>query len=219
LSDAPTGRRRALRPAAAVVAVAAVLFGIALTRAAWSARAERARGDAAFARGDVPLAIDAWERAARLRVPGTRLQARALDRLEELAGEALARGDAATGRAALEAGRRALYASRAAGVVDPARRARIDARLAELLAPADPGPGDLAARRAWHAAALARDDAPAPGFALLAVLGFALWVGGAAGFVLRGLGPDLGLRRRAAALAAAAVVTGLAAWVIGLMKA
>ncbi|HEY3352569.1 MAG TPA: hypothetical protein VGQ83_04925 [Polyangia bacterium] len=211
--------RRGLRAAALAGAVVAILGGIAATRAALSARAEQADGDAALGRGDVRLAIDAYERAARLRVPGLASQARALDRLETVAGRAEARGDAATARAALEAARRALYASRAAGVADPARLARLDARLAVLLARADPGPGDEAARRAWHAAALARAEAPAPGFAALAILGFALWAGGGAAFALRGLGPDLRVRPRAAAVAAGAVVAGLALWVVGLWKA
>lgn len=217
---APAGPGRgALRVAATVAGVLAALLAIATTRVVLSARAEAVRGAAAAARGETRLAIDAFERAGRLRVPLGRTPALALDRLEAIAARADAAGDAATARAALEAARRALLGSRAFGVADPARRARVDTRLAALLGAADAGPEDEAARRAWHAAALARDDAPEAGFALLAVLGFALWVGGAAALALTGLGPDLTLRRRPALLAAAALGCGLVAWVIGLWRA
>jgi len=209
---------RALRAAAAVAGVALVLAAIATTRAVLTARAEIARGDAAAARGDHTLARDAYERAARMRVPGLGAPRRALDRLEAEAAAAGAAGDEIGARAALEAVRRALLGSRALGVSDPARLERVNARLGEIMARGDTVGGDEAARRAWHAAALARDEAPGAGWALAAVGGFGLWVLGGAALALRGLDREL-RRRRGALVAVAAIVIGLVLFVVGLARA
>jgi hypothetical protein len=221
LSDAaprPWPAARARRVVTAALGIALVLAGIATTRAVLTARAEFGRGEEADARGDLALARDAYERAARMRVPGLGAPRRALDRLEALAAAASAAGDEASARAALEAERRALLGSRALGVSDPARLARVNARLGELLARADTVGGDEAARRAWHAAALARDEAPAPGWAIAAVAGFGLWVLGGTALALRGLDRALRLRRPAL-VAVAAIVVGLALFIVGLARA
>lgn len=203
--------RPARRAVAWGAALALALLALAVTRVVASSRTELAAAEQALARGERVLALDAFERAARMSIPGLRSARRALERLEELGDGAAAAGDEAGARAAYEAARRAILGRRALGVPEPARLERINARLAALLARADRDPSDEATRRQWHAARLAQSDAPRAGFALLAVLGFALWVGG---------GVTLALRpARARYWAALAVGGGLALWLLGVWRA
>jgi hypothetical protein len=212
-------RGRLGRGALWVAGAVALILAIVVTRAVMSARTELRDGEAALARGDVVLAIDAFERAGRLRVPAARIHGVALDRLEAIGARAAAAGDLDTARAAYAAARRALLGSRVLTTPEPARLQRVDARLAALLARAGTPAGDAAASQAWHAARLAATPAPRPGFTLLLLLGFGLWVAGAAALALGGIGPDDRLRRPQAALAAAAIVVGLVLWLVGLWRA
>jgi hypothetical protein len=79
--------------------------------------------------------------------------------------------------------------------------------------------GDLAERREVHLGFLLRDEAPSVGWALLALAGFAAWVGGGFWFARRGVTADDRLDRRNAIRAAALVTVGLVAWMLGLYKA
>jgi hypothetical protein len=218
LSDAVPPRRRALRVAGWVLGLAGVCGAIVVSRATLTAHAELKAGEAALARGDVDLAIDALERAGRMRVPGARTHLTALDRLEAVGGSAATAGDVRTARAAYEAVRRAILGTRSLGTPEGARLQRIDGRLAELLARADTG-DTPELRRAWHAARLAQAPAPRPGFTVLLLIGFGLWVGGGAALALGGFGPDDKLRRWQALVAAAAIVVGLVLWLVGLWRA
>jgi len=211
--------RGALRGAAWAVGLLAVLLAIVVSRATMTARAEIRTAEAALARGDVILAIDAFERAGRMRVPGARTYRDALDRLEAIGAPAAAAGDVGTARAAYEAARRAILGTRSLGTPQAERLQRVNARLADLMARADGGGGTPDARRAWHAARLARTEAPRPTFTVVLLLGFGLWVGGGAALALGGIGPDDRLRRGQALLAAAAVVGGLVLWLVGLLRA
>jgi hypothetical protein len=210
---------RGVRVAGWVVGLGGVLLAIVVTRAVTTARAELRHGDAALARGDVPLAIDAFERAARMRVPGARAYRHGLDRLEALAARAAAAGDERTARTALEAARRAILVTRSLGTPEAARKQRIGARLAGLLARADSGPESVAAKQAWHAARLAADDAPRPGPTVILLIGFGLWIGGGAALALGGVKSDDRLRRWQTLAAALAIVVGLVLWVVGLRLA
>jgi hypothetical protein len=191
---------------------------IVLTRVMLSSRADLAEGDQAAARGDVSCAVDCYERAARMVGPGSSAPRRALARLDDLAARAQRDGDLALERAALEAQRRALLGSRALWPREPERLARVNARLGELLARGDPA-GDEAARRRWHAARLAASDAPGPAFAVLAVLGFGLWVAAGVALALRGVGKDDRWRPKGALPLGALVVLGMALWLLGLWRA
>jgi hypothetical protein len=213
-----TVRRRALRVAGWLVGLGGLFCAIVVSRATLTAHAELKAGEAALARGDVVLAIDAFERAGRMRVPGARTHLAALDRLEAIGAPAAAAGDLRVARAAYEAVRRAILGTRSLGTPQAERLRRVDARLAELLARADQG-GTPATRRDWHAARLAQTPAPRAGFTVLLLIGFVLWVGGGAALALGGIGPDDRLRRWQALLAAAAIVVGLALWLVGLALA
>jgi hypothetical protein len=214
-----TARRSALRIGGWAVGLGGLLLAIVVSRATLSAHSELRAGEAALARGDVLLAIDALERAGRMRVPGASTHLVALDRLEAIGAPAAAAGDLATARAAYEAARRALLGTRSLGTPQAERLQRLNARLAELMARADEGGGTPEARRSWHAARLARTEAPRAGFTVMLLIGFGLWVGGGAALALGGIGPDDRLRRWQALLAAAAIAGGLALWLVGLWRA
>jgi hypothetical protein len=193
--------RGALRGAAWTVGLLGVLLAIVVSRATMTARAEIRTAEAALARGDVILAIDAFERAGRMRVPGARTYRDALDRLEAIGAPAAAAGDLRTARAAYEAARRAILGTRSLGTPQAERLQRVNARLADLMARADESGGTR------------------PTFTVVLLLGFGLWVGGGAALALGGIGPDDRLRRGQALLAAAAVVGGLVLWLVGLWRA
>jgi hypothetical protein len=101
--------------------------------------------------------------------------------------------------------------------LEPANR-----RIAALMAASEPGSDpahSAAAREAWHLELLARDEAPAVGFTLLALAGLAGWLGGAAWFAWRGVDDDDRLRGRVAARAGLLVILGLVVWMLGLFAA
>jgi hypothetical protein len=83
---------------------------------------------------------------------------------------------------------------------------------------ADPGTS-AEAREAWHHDLLARDEAPSVGWTLVALVGFALWVGGGVLFALRGVSPEDRLVPRAATSAGVLVLAGLVLWLLGLHNA
>jgi hypothetical protein len=208
-----------LRLSGWAVGLGGVALAIVVSRATMTAHAELKVGEAALARGDVILAIDAFERAGRMRVPGARAYLEALDRLEAIGAPAAAAGDVVTARAAYEAVRRAILGTRSLGTPQAERLQRVDARLAELMARADQTGATPEARRAWHAARLARTSAPRAGFTVMLLIGFGLWVGGGAALALGGIGADDRLRRWQALLAAAAIAGGLVLWLVGLWRA
>ena len=91
--------------------------------------------------------------------------------------------------------------------------------MAQLEDPAvDPGRSE-AERASWHLALLARDESPALGWTVLALLGLATWVGGGFLFAWRGVTAEDRLDRRAAALAGGLVAAGLLVWMLGLYRA
>jgi hypothetical protein len=215
----------------------AVCLGAVLSRAFWDGHAALAAGDAAHRRaeckrsaGDVAgaraeeeEAIRRWRRAARWYVPGAPHVTRAYDRLEALAQAAEAAGDRELALGAWRAVRSSSLATRSFYTPHADRLARANGRIATLMAaledPAvDPGK-DEAARAAWHLALLERDEAPSVFWSLLAVLGFAAWVGGGFLFALRGVGDDDKLVARPAARAGVLVAVGLVVWALALYQA
>lgn len=212
-------------------ALVALLFctGVVLVRVLWDGAAALAEGDRAIAAGDTDEAIARWRRAARWYAPGAPHVARAYDRLEALATEAeRAAGtvgptsgkDAGTALAAWTAVRSSALATRWLTIPHADRLARANQRIAALMAAREDGARSIGAdpetRRVWHLALLTRDRAPSVPFTLLALAGFALWVGGAALFAWRGLDDEDRLDRRFAALAGVIVAVGLVLWMLGL---
>jgi hypothetical protein len=192
-------------------------------RVAVDSRGALRAGEAAEQRGDRNEAIRQYLDAARLYLPGSSTVRRALDHLDRLARTAEAAADPAGARPALEAiraallGTRSLYTPHAARLPDVERR--LAAAYAQLEDPrVDPG-ASLETRAAWHASRLARHPGPTVGYVLLALFGLALWLGGAVGFIRRGLDTGLRLRRGPALASGIAFVLGFALFVAGLRLA
>jgi hypothetical protein len=203
-------------------AASAVLFlcfglSVMIMRVLWDGRQALVAGDEALTKGDVPGAITGWRRAARWYAPGAPHVRAAYLRLEELAQAAEAQGDDEVALEAWRAIRSSSLSTRSVYTPFEVERRRADEHIAALMAKADGG--DPAERRAWHAAKLARDDAPAVIWTLVAIAGFAAWASGGFWLATRGFTKEDQLVKRTAARSALTIVIGLAAWVIGLALA
>jgi hypothetical protein len=225
------------RRAAWIGLAALVCVGAVVSRACVDGRAALAAGDAAHAkaaalrdagkideaRAQEEEAVTRWRRAARWYLPGAPHVGKAYDRLEALAAAATQAGDAELALMAWRAVRSSCLATRSFYVPQRARLGRANQAIATLMArtedPAtDPGK-DEAARRAWHLALLERDEAPSVGWSLLAVLGFATWVGGGFWFAFRGLDGEDRLVKREAGRAGVLVAIGMVVWALALYLA
>ncbi len=194
-----------------VFALALVCLGIMTARVVWSSRAEWR--DAELATGDARLLH--LGRAARLYAPGSPYARRAIDRLAELA-----RAGGSEELAAWREVRSALLATRSFYTARPELLEEANGRIAALMAAGEPeSRGPLAARKAWHAARLAEDDAPSVLWSVVALLGLGGWIGGAIGFFLRGVDERDRLRARPAIACAVGVAVGLALFFVGLARA
>lgn len=213
--------------------VVAVCLGVVVSRAVWEGRSALSKGDEAHAAGDIDGAIRWWRRAARWYVPLAPHVGTAYGRLETLANEAEAQARAAKTPAAARAHRRiavaawrgirsSIYATRSfytpfADKLGPANR-----HISELMALAEgdtAGKDKLAQRAQWHYRQLARDDSPSVLWSIIALLGFAAWLGGGVLFALRGITADDKLVTRSAIRAGVLIAGGLFIWMLGLYNA
>jgi len=200
--------------------------GAVLTRAMWQGRGALADGDRALADGDRERAIRDWRRAARWYVPLAPHGSGAYDRLEAIGREAEASGDLATALAAWQGVRGSILATRSFYLAHgerlaPANR-RIAAIFARIEAAESAAPNALADppdRVAWHYHLLARDTAPNLGWSLLALTGFATWLGGGVLFAWRGVSRDDRLAPAPATTAGLLIAAGLTLWLLGLYQA
>jgi hypothetical protein len=203
-----------------------VAIGVALAlvvvaaRLLYDARRALHAGETSEARGDRLEAIRHYQDAARLYLPASPYVGDALDRLEALATAAAQAGDGSSVRAALEAERAAILATRSLYIPSGSRLPDIERRLARVLAATEDrtvAPGvSLEARAAWHLERLARRPGPALGYVLLTLAGLGLWVGGAINFFTRGLDTKLRLHRPYAIIAGVTFALGLAMFLVGL---
>lgn len=212
-------RRRAL-----VVAIVALgVLAAITTRVFVDGRAALVEGDAAIGKGDLQTAVARWRRAARWYAPLAPHVEEAYQRLTGLAEEAEARGDVGNALEAWRAIRSSILATRWIVVPRASLLERANGRIAALMAKtegpaADPGKGEQE-RAAWHLALLAKDEAPAVGWTILALLGLATWLGGGAHLAWKGFTPDDRLDPRHAVRAGLFVLVGLVAWAAGLYLA
>lgn len=206
-----------------VFTIALFCLGAVLMRVFWDGRVALAEGDRAKASGDVAEAVARWRRAARWYAPGAPHVRGAYERLHALARFAEGAGDRDTALLAWQAVRSSILSTRSfftpySGLL-PVANERIAALMAHAEGPAaDPGK-DEAARTAWHLALLHKDESPSVLWSLVALLGFAAWVGGGFYFAWRGVTPDDRLDRRASALSGVLVLVGLLVWMLGLYRA
>lgn len=202
------------------LALAVVVVAVRLL---YDSRGALHAGEMSETRGDRPEAIRHYQDAARLYLPASPYVRDALDRLEALAAAAAQAGDGPSLRAALEAERAAILATRSLYIPNGSRLPDLERRLARVLAATEDrsvAPGvSFEARTAWHLERLARRPGPALAYVLLALVGLALWVGSAIGFVSRGLDARLRLRRPHAVIAGITFALGLAMFLIGLRLA
>ena len=190
------------------IALVVIALAIVTVRVVWSSRVEWRAAQAESGE----LRVVHLGRAARLYAPGNPYARRALDALAELgrAGDLSAWQEA---RSAILATRSFYTPHRA--LLDEANRA-----IAEGMAERDlPSRGSLEARREWHAARLARDEAPSVVWSVVAILGLFLWIGAAVLFILRAIDENDRLRKRAAILFGAGLALGLVLFFVGLARA
>ena len=217
-SRSPFGRRLALYGLLVLGAL-----GVVTARVLYDSSAALDAGDAAALRGEPAEASRMYLHAVRMYAPGSPFVGRGLDRLETLAVAAAKSGDVGTERRALEAIRAGLLGARSfytphAGRLDAANR-QLAALYARTEDPAVAPGATLVAREAWHLEQLARRPGPATLPALLALLGFGLWLSAVGVFVRRGLDRALKLRPRWALISAVAFFAGFALFVVGLRLA
>jgi len=206
-----------------VCGVIGLCLGVVVTRAMWEGRSALHDGDDAAARGDIHAAIAKWRRAARWYVPLAPHVGDAYDRLETAARTAERAGDIDTALSAWRGIRGSILATRSFYTPESDRLEPANRNIARLMAHVEGNTVDAgsteAQRQAFHYALLERDESPSVFWAVVALLGFALWIGGAFGFALRVVSEEDRLVRRAAALFGAAVAIGLVIWLVGLYKA
>ena len=210
------------RPPRWVLVAAGVILALVVVavRLLYDSRRALQAGEIAETRGDRLEAIRHYQDAARLYLPASPYVRDALDRLDALATGAAQAGDGPSVRAALEAERAAILATRSLFIPNGARLPDIEHRLARLLAAAEDrsvAPGvSFEARATWHFERLAHHPGPALAHVLLALAGLVLWVGGAISFFTKGLDAKLRLRRFPAIVAGAIFALGLAMFLVGL---
>lgn len=223
------------RKLAIAAAVTLVVLGALVTRAVWEGRRALAEGDAAAARDDVPAAIDGWRRAARWYVPMAPHVDDAYARLRRVAEHA---DRPQTALAAWRAIRSSALATRWLVTPHDDLRALADRRIATLMARerlgldaeiandpdlirgAAPDAGaTLEEREAFYLGQLATPPGPSTAWVVIALTGFALWIGGCVHFARRGLDADDRLVRRVAGASGALFLVGVVVWVVGLYNA
>jgi len=154
-----TGRRWLL-----VAVGVALALAVVAARLLVDARSALRAGQAAEGRGDRLEAIRHYQDAARLYLPASPYVRGALDRLEALAAAAAQAGDGPSVRAALEAERAAILATRSLYIPYRSRLPDVEQRLARLLAAAEDrsvAPGvSFESRVAWHLERLTRRPGP-----------------------------------------------------------
>lgn len=215
MMNAPRARR-----AARVAGVVGILLAVVLVRVLVGSRGELGRGDALRAAGDLDAALIHYRRAAKWYAPGNPWSAAALDSLREIASDAESADQPRRSLAAWRAIRGAILSTRSTYTPHADRLAEADEHIAALMAAEPPPPIDAGkteeARRAEHLALLRDVPRPHQGWALLALLGFAAWVGAAFLFASRAIDDEDRFVPAAARRFGALFAAGVAAFVVGL---
>lgn len=204
------------RTSVLVIACVLAAFAAAAVRTVHEGRAALREGDEWMLRGKPARAAFSYEAAARWYLPFAPHVADAYDKLRDLT------ADPTVALAAWRAIRSAALATRTFWQPHARDLADADTAIADAEA-ADPragaGAGDTTrARVAWYRARLEPVGPHEPAIAL-AVLGIALWLGGAIALVRRGVDGAGQPIRTPARRALAVIATGLALWALGLYLA
>lgn len=215
--------RAALPWLSAVSLILAVVWG----RAFFESRQAFALGQAAEAAGERDEMLAQYQYAMRWYTPFAESPRAAASALARAADAAEATGDPTRALAALRRLRGGALSTRS--FYSPfgellAGEAGVDARIARLSAAEQVAAGldrgqSLTDLEAEHSRLLALDPTPATGWALAATLGFCGWIGGALGFIFRGLDAGLRLAQPAARRWSLLFTTSFGVWMLGLWLA
>jgi hypothetical protein len=215
-------KRSLIAPLIVGVLIAGGCLGVVVSRALWEGRGALATAAQAADRGQLADAITWYRRAARWYVPLAGHVPRAYDELEGIASAAEAAGESDLALAAWQGIRSSIYATRSFYIPQSHRLPAANRRIAALMAAQETESvqgGATADRQAWHYSLLARDDAPSVPWSVLALFGFALWIGGGVHFALHAVTGDDQLVGKTAARAGGFVAIGLVMWMLGLYNA
>lgn len=167
-------------------------FGVAwvlvalIARVAVSGTGARDRGAEALVAGDELGATVAYREAVAWYLPGAWWRSEGFHALWALHARQREEGRLADAARTLQSLRSGLFAARSVIHPDPEWLGAVDGALPGLMAAWEAeaamaegreAPGERSEREGWFAAGLAKDERPARGWSLLAVSGFALWVG------------------------------------------
>ncbi|NOY94008.1 MAG: hypothetical protein GXP55_22730 [Deltaproteobacteria bacterium] len=209
-------RRRLLRG----LAIAGVLLAVVAVRVVVSSRAELRQGVALEQAEDVDAAIVHYRRAARWYAPLSPYPGEALDRLERIGAAAERDMDVDRALSAYRAMRGAILSTRSFYTPSPERLGRADQHIARLMSelPAPPIDAGKSTEELYreHLALLEGVHRPKLPFALMALFGFGLWVGGAFTFATRAIDEEDRLVRPQALRWALVVLVGFALFALGL---
>ena len=183
--------RSTLARLAGILLVVLIVLG---AKVAVAGRAELDEGLRAEAAGELDAAIAHHRRAVRWFLPVAPWADTALERLLAIGAAAEEDGDPALALSAYRSVRAGVMAGRSLWIPHGEVLRRADERIAQLMAAGDVPPSDARldaeGREARYLELLEEDRDPALGWALLALLGFGLWIAGAYGVFTRALDRD-----------------------------
>lgn len=192
-----------------------IVLLMAWARVAIGGHRARVAADRLLAQGQTDEAVGYFDRTLHMYYPGSPDVARAVATLTQMAERHAAQNDPDAALHVWRVLRSGLYASR--GLYQPYAEVigQTEQHIAALVALQAQDESEAAR----HLARLRENQDPKRGWSLLALLGFALWVGAAIAFLWRALTPDGKLLTRPAMVWSLVFVAGYALWLAGLALA
>jgi len=204
-----------VRKALWIVLLTLVVLAMAWLRVCVAGRQARAQADRLMTDQKVDEAIGFYDRTLHMYWPGSPDVAWAARQLTRIAEGREQSGDLPGAVHAWRILRSGLYAARGLYQPYPETIRHAEERIADLVSRDSGGE----AERAKQLALMQKNQDPSRGWSMMALLGFALWVGSAFGFLWRALTPDGRLLTRPALLWSATFIAGYALWLVGLSLA
>jgi len=205
------------------VIVALLALGLLVGRVVWSSKSELDQGRAAYERGDRAAAVLHLRRAGHWYAPGNPYVVAALDELRTIARQAEMEGQTDLALSAYRAIRTSCLGTRSFYTPHADRLEEANGRIAALMArqPRPPMDRGKTAEQLQneHSALLTNVEQPSPFWSAVACLAFLAWIGGAFGFIFKGLDEELRVRKGPGLKWGLVVVLGLVLWVLGLVLA